>query len=68
MEFRDLKYFQKLVETKNYNRTAEFFGVTQPAISSMVKRLEKENWYPTNFSGPQSQKNDYITRWLSCIP
>lgn len=42
MEFRDLKYFQKLVETKNYNRTAEFFGVTQPAISSMVKRLEKE--------------------------
>ena len=42
MEFRDLKYFQKLVETKNYNRTAKFFGVTQPAISSMVKRLEKE--------------------------
>lgn len=42
MEFRDLKYFQKLVETKNYNRTAEFFQVTQPAISSMVKRLEKE--------------------------
>lgn len=42
MEFRDLKYFQKLVETKNYNRTAEFFQVTQPAISLMVKRLEKE--------------------------
>lgn len=42
MEFRDLKYFKKLVETKNYNETAQFFGVTQPAISSMVKRLEKE--------------------------
>lgn len=42
MEFRDLKYFKKLVETKNYNETAQYFGVTQPAISSMVKRLEKE--------------------------
>lgn len=42
MEFRDLKYFKKLVETKNYNETAKYFGVTQPAISSMVKRLEKE--------------------------
>lgn len=42
MEFRDLKYFKKLVEAKNYNETAQYFGVTQPAISSMVKRLEKE--------------------------
>lgn len=42
MEFRDLRYFQKLVETKNYNETAKYFGVTQPAISAMVKRLEEE--------------------------
>lgn len=42
MEFRDLKYFVKLVELKNYNQTAKFFNVTQPAISSMVKRLENE--------------------------
>lgn len=42
MEFRDLKYFQKLVETRNYKETAAYFNVTQPAISSMVKRLEKE--------------------------
>lgn len=42
MEFRDLKYFIKLVELKNYNKTALHFGVTQPTISTMVRRLEKE--------------------------
>lgn len=42
MEIKDLKYFKKLVETKSYILTARHFGVTQPAISAMIKRLEKE--------------------------
>lgn len=42
MEFRDLKYFQKLVQTKSYKETANYYEVSQPAISAMVKRLEKE--------------------------
>ncbi|RVU77460.1 MULTISPECIES: LysR family transcriptional regulator [Lactobacillus] len=42
MEFKDLEYFQKLVETKSYIETANYFHVTQPAITAMVKRLEKE--------------------------
>lgn len=42
MEFKDLEYFQKLVESKSYIATANYFHVTQPAISAMVKRLEDE--------------------------
>ncbi|WP_297819002.1 LysR family transcriptional regulator [uncultured Lactobacillus sp.] len=42
MEIKDLNYFKKLVETKSYILTARHFNVTQPAISAMVKRLEKE--------------------------
>ncbi|WP_276804732.1 LysR family transcriptional regulator [Lactobacillus hominis] len=42
MEIKDLKYFKKLVETKSYISTAKYFQVTQPAISAMIKRLEKE--------------------------
>lgn len=42
MEFRDLKYFQKLVETLSYKETAKFYHVSQPAITAMVKRLEAE--------------------------
>lgn len=42
MEFRDIKYFQKLVETLSYKETAKFYHVSQPAITAMVKRLEKE--------------------------
>lgn len=42
MEFKDLQYFKKLVESKSYHATANFFKVSQPAITAMVKRLEKE--------------------------
>lgn len=42
MELRDLKYFIKLVETRSYVQTANFFKISQPAISAMTKRLEAE--------------------------
>lgn len=41
METKDYLYFIKLVECRSYIKTAQFFGITQPAISAMVKRLEK---------------------------
>lgn len=42
MKIQDLRYFIKLVDTRSYVQTANFFKVSQPAISSMVKRLEKD--------------------------
>ncbi|WP_225352995.1 LysR family transcriptional regulator [Lentilactobacillus parafarraginis] len=42
MNERDLKYFCHLVETGNYTATSKQFGVTQPAISAAVKRLETQ--------------------------
>ncbi len=40
MNDRDLTYFCKLVETGSYTATANSFGVTQPTISTAVKRLQ----------------------------
>lgn len=42
MDIKDLKYYCKLIETKSYSSTADYFNVTQPTISAMLKRLEKE--------------------------
>lgn len=46
MEIRDLTYFIKLAETKSFAQTAQNFSITIPAISAMVKRLEKELGVP----------------------
>lgn len=42
MNIKDLEYYQKLVETRSYTKTAEFFNLRQPSISAAVKRLSKE--------------------------
>ena len=42
MNIKDLEYYQKLVETRSYTKTAEFFNLTQPSISAAIKRLSKE--------------------------
>ncbi len=42
MEFRDLNYYCTLIETKSFANTAETYGVTQPAITAMAKRLQKD--------------------------
>lgn len=39
MNDRDLLYFCKLVELGSYTKTADFYKVTQPTISSAIKRL-----------------------------
>ncbi len=40
MNTRDLEYFTKLCELKNFSVVADFFGVSQPTISFALKRLE----------------------------
>ena len=42
MQLKDLEYYVKLVQTQSYSETASYFHLSQPAISSMVTRLEKE--------------------------
>lgn len=42
MKLRNLQYFEKLVELRNYSKVADLFNVGQPAVSMGIKRLEKE--------------------------
>lgn len=42
MNTRDLDYFKKLVEKKNFTEVAEIFHVSQPTITQAIRRLEKE--------------------------
>lgn len=41
MQTRDLEYFTKLCELKNFSAVAAFFNVKQPTISIALKRLEE---------------------------
>lgn len=38
--FNDINYFLEVAETKNISRAAERLGITQPSLSSAIKRLE----------------------------
>jgi DNA-binding transcriptional LysR family regulator len=40
MELRDIEYFAIIAEKKHFGRAAEFLGLTQPALSKSLKRLE----------------------------
>ncbi|TYC49097.1 LysR family transcriptional regulator [Weissella muntiaci] len=42
MQIHDLEYYQQLVIQKNFSKVAKFFEVSQPTISSAIKRLEDE--------------------------
>ncbi|WP_281164485.1 LysR family transcriptional regulator [Liquorilactobacillus sicerae] len=42
MNIRDLKYFHQLVKNKNFSQTADYFGVSQPAITLAIKRVETQ--------------------------
>ena len=41
MEFRDLQYFTVVAEHGNLRRAAEAIGISQPALSKTLRRLEK---------------------------
>lgn len=38
--FADITYFLEVAQTKNISRAAERLGITQPSLSSAIKRLE----------------------------
>jgi len=42
VNLQDLKYFKKLSETLSFTATADYFYVSQPSISTALKRLETE--------------------------
>lgn len=42
MNIKDLAYYRKLIETRSYTKTANFFNLSQPSISAAVKRLSDE--------------------------
>lgn len=44
---KDLQYYHALVQTKNFSKVAQQFGVRQPTITSAIKRLE--DYYQTTF-------------------
>ena len=46
MNTRDLQIFIKIADYRSITRTAEDLQMTQPAISSALKRLEEELGYP----------------------
>lgn len=42
MEFRDLEYFAVLAQHRSINRAAEALGLSQPALSLSLRRLEEK--------------------------
>ncbi|MCC5890318.1 MAG: LysR family transcriptional regulator [Alkalibacterium sp.] len=42
MKVQDLYYFRKLAQTRSFTETADSFYVSQPSISTALKRLEEE--------------------------
>lgn len=42
MRTQDLEYFIHLTKTQSFTATAEALGISQPAVSLMIKRLEDE--------------------------
>ena len=42
MELLQLKYFLELCETQHVSKTAEKLNISQPSLSSTIKKLEKE--------------------------
>ena len=41
MELRDLEYFAVVAEQGNLGRAAELLGLSQPALSKSLRRLEE---------------------------
>ena len=60
MNIKDLKYYHKLVQLKNFSKVAQEFHVSQPTITNAVKRLEEE-FHTTFFIRDQSHHELTVT-------
>ena len=56
MELRQIRYFLTLAETLNFTEASELIGITQPALSKAVQRMEEE------FGGPLIYRDGKNTR------
>lgn len=45
MDIRELKYFTQVVESASYSIAAEKLYISQPALSKVIQKLEKELGY-----------------------
>ncbi len=60
MNIRELRYFTSLSYTQYYQRTADLFGVSQPAVSRAIASLEQELGAPLF---ERSGRNVVLTRY-----
>ena len=42
MNIQQLEYFISIAETLNYSKSAELLGLSQPALSMSINKLEEE--------------------------
>lgn len=60
MDTSTLRYFTVVAETQHMNRAAQLLNITQPSLSTSIKRLEAEIGYQLfDRSGRGIQLNDY---------
>ena len=66
MDIRKIRYFLDLVETLNFSTSAQRLGISQPALSKAIQRLE------TDFGGSlfrRAGRNSTLTRFgQSLVP
>ncbi|MFM6989364.1 MAG: LysR family transcriptional regulator, partial [Arenimonas sp.] len=54
MNLRDLRYFIALAETRHFGRAAEACFVSQPTLSTQLKKLEEELGVPLFERAPRN--------------
>lgn len=56
-----LDYFLQIVETRNYTKAATILGISQPALTQQIKKIEKKVGAPLFYS---SGRKLYLTDFL----
>ena len=60
MKIKDLEYYQKLIQEKNFSKVAADFKVSQPTITMSIKRLESD-FATTFFIRDHAHKELHVT-------
>lgn len=58
---KSLRYFLQLIETMNYTQAAQILGITQPALTQQVKKLERAIGAP--LFGQMGKKLKLVKKW-----